>query len=394
MPEDATLPLNAATAKPVFVTGTAGFIGFHLTLRLNALGVNVVGFDNVNDYYEVSLKEARLATLFAGGSEAAAASPAAAAISTSPITLPDGTVSPAAVLETSAANPNFSFVRGSLEDLPLLNALFARFAFETVIHLAAQAGVRYSLTNPLSYIQSNLLGFEHILECCRHHNVQHLTYASSSSVYGGNVKTPFCESDSVDHPVSLYAATKKSNELMAHAYAHLFNMPCTGLRFFTVYGPYGRPDMAPAIFTRAILEDKPIDLFNFGKMRRDFTFVTDIVEGILRVAERPPAKNPNWDAMHADPATSSAPYRVFNIGNSDPVELLEFVSTLEACIGQEAKKNFKEMQPGDVLVTSADVSFLERVTGFSPSTPLRVGLQRYVDWFRCYYKFPVAATEA
>ncbi len=402
MPEDAKLPLNASTAKAVLVTGTAGFIGFHLTLKLNALGVKVVGFDNVNDYYEVTLKEARIATLFSGRREedpaqqstsSSAAASSRPMVTSSRITLPDGTLS-TAVLESSDANPNFMFIRGSLEDLPLLNALFARFAFDTVIHLAAQAGVRYSLTNPLSYIHSNLLGFEHILECCRHHKVQHLTYASSSSVYGGNIRTPFSEGDPVDHPVSLYAATKKSNELMAHAYAHLFNMPCTGLRFFTVYGPYGRPDMAPAIFTRAILEGKPIDLFNFGKMRRDFTFVSDIVEGIVRVAERPPVKNPDWDAMHPDPATSSAPYRVFNIGNADPVELLEFVSTLEACIGTEATKNLKEMQPGDVLVTSADVSFLERVTGFSPSTPLRVGLQQYVDWFRAYYTFPAAPKEA
>ena len=365
MPEPATLPLNGSiTQKPVLVTGAAGFIGFHLTLRLNELGVRVIGFDNVNDYYEVSLKEARLAKLFACRTEDLQKEPVACS-SSSETGRSEG-------LESSAANPLFSFVRGSLEDLKLLDALFTRFEFEVVIHLAAQAGVRYSLTNPLSYIHSNLLGFEHILECSRHHKVKHLTYASSSSVYGGNIKTPFSESDSVDHPVSLYAATKKSNELMAHAYAHLFNMPCTGLRFFTVYGPYGRPDMAPAIFTRAILEDKPIDLFNFGKMRRDFTFVADIVEGVIRVAERPPAANPNWDAMHPDPATSSAPYRVFNIGNSDPVELLEFVSTLEQCIGKVAAKNLKEMQPGDVLVTSADVSSLEKVTGFAPSTALSV----------------------
>jgi UDP-glucuronate 4-epimerase len=390
MPEEATLPLDASCVKPVLVTGAAGFIGFHLTLRLTELGVKVIGFDNVNDYYEVSLKEARLAKLFG---VASAADGASSCIKRELIVMrADGvqtTLSPSPVfLESSAENPNFSFVRGSLENLALLTTLFATYQFDTVIHLAAQAGVRYSLTNPLSYIHSNLLGFEHILECCRHHKTKHLTYASSSSVYGGNVKTPFCESDSVDHPVSLYAATKKSNELMAHAYSHLFNLPCTGLRFFTVYGPYGRPDMAPAIFTRAILEDKAIDLFNFGKMRRDFTYVSDIVEGIIRVAERPPRHNPNWDAMHPDPATSSAPYRVFNIGNSDPVELLEFVATLEKCVGKQARRNLKEMQPGDVLVTSADVSSLERVTGFSPSTPLSLGLQRYVDWFREHYNFP------
>lgn len=381
MPEvpAATLPIRS-DGPPVLVTGAGGFIGFHVTRALNAAGVRVIGFDNVNDYYDPKLKEARLSILFAGSDNAAdTTSVSIAAMSTS------DNIALNATLEHSAANPLFHFVRGNLENLTLLQHLFTEHKFEVVIHLAAQAGVRYSLTNPLSYIRSNVVGFEHVLECSRHQHVKHLVYASSSSVYGGNMKTPFSESDPVDHPVSLYAATKKSNELMAHAYAHLFKIPCTGLRFFTVYGPYGRPDMATAIFTENILSGKPIELFNDGKMKRDFTFVTDIVEGILRIAERPPVPDPSYDCIKSDPATSAAPYRVLNIGNSDPVELMEFVSTLERVIGVEANKVFKPMQPGDVLVTSADTSKLEELTGFAPHTPLEQGLKSYVDWYRQYY---------
>ncbi|CUI14155.1 NAD-dependent epimerase/dehydratase, putative [Bodo saltans] len=371
----ATLPIRPG-GPPVLVTGAAGFIGYHMTIKLNQLGVSVIGFDNVNDYYEQKLKEDRLDKLF--GTENRLHD-----VTTTPIS----STSTSSFAATKSQGPNqlFTFIRAELEQLDVLQALFEEHTFELVIHLAAQAGVRYSLTNPLSYIRSNLVGFEHILECCRHHHVKHLTYASSSSVYGGNMKTPFSEQDNVDHPVSLYAATKKSNELMAHAYAHLFNMPCTGLRFFTVYGPYGRPDMATAIFAGNILRDKPIDVFNDGKMQRDFTYVDDIVEGIYRIAERPPQPNPLWDATNPDPSVSSAPYRVLNIGNSDPVELGVFISTLERVLGKEAVKNMKPMQPGDVLVTSADTSMLESITGFAPSTPLERGLESYVAWYRSYY---------
>jgi UDP-glucuronate 4-epimerase len=373
---DVTLPIDP-NGPPVLVTGAAGFIGYHMTTKLNGLGVKVIGFDNVNDYYDQKLKEDRLDRLF--GTEDRLQD-----VTTTPIS---STSSSSAFSAQKSQGPNkrFTFIRAELEQLDVLQALFDEYKFELVIHLAAQAGVRYSLTNPLSYIRSNLVGFEHILECCRHHNVKHLTYASSSSVYGGNMKVPFSEQDNVDHPVSLYAATKKSNELMAHAYAHLFQMPCTGLRFFTVYGPYGRPDMATAIFTGNILRDKPIDVFNDGKMKRDFTFVDDIVEGIYRIAQRPPQPNPSWDATNPDPSVSSAPYRVLNIGNSDPVELGEFIATLEGVLGKEAVKNMKPMQPGDVLVTSADTSLLESITGFAPSTPLEKGLESYVAWYRAYY---------
>lgn len=369
----ATLPI-CAEGPAVLVTGAAGFIGFHLTKKLNALGVKVVGFDNVNDYYDPKLKEARLNVLFA---------------SADPLARSDVRVTPLACEKpaTLEVGPNslFQFYRGDLEQLDLMMSVFSEHRFEVVVHLAAQAGVRYSITNPLSYIRSNLVGFEHILECCRNHGVKHLTYASSSSVYGGNMKTPFSERDNVDHPVSLYAATKKSNELMAHAYAHLFKIPCTGLRFFTVYGPYGRPDMATAIFTSNILSGKPIDLFNDGKMQRDFTYVDDIVEGIYRIAQRPPTVDPNWDSINPDPSTSSAPYRVLNIGNSDPVELMTFVDILERVIGTTAVKVMKPMQPGDVLTTSADTSALETLTGFAPNTPLEEGLKHYVEWYRGYY---------
>jgi UDP-glucuronate 4-epimerase len=373
---DVTLPIDP-NGPPVLVTGAAGFIGYHMTTKLNGLGVKVIGFDNVNDYYDQKLKEDRLDRLF--GTEDRLQD-----VTTTPIS---STSSSSAFAAQKSQGPNklFTFIRAELEQLDVLQTLFDEHKFELVIHLAAQAGVRYSLTNPLSYIRSNLVGFEHILECCRHHNVKHLTYASSSSVYGGNMKVPFSEQDNVDHPVSLYAATKKSNELMAHAYAHLFQMPCTGLRFFTVYGPYGRPDMATAIFAGNILRDKPIDVFNDGKMKRDFTYVDDIVEGIYRIAERPPQPNPSWDATNPDPSVSSAPYRVLNIGNSDPVELGEFIATLERVLGKEAVKNMKPMQPGDVLVTSADTSLLESITGFAPSTPLEKGLESYVAWYRAYY---------
>ena len=331
----------------VLLTGAAGFIGFHLARALLDQGVEIVGIDNLNDYYSVRLKEDRLARL--------------------------------------TPRPGFHFVRGDLADAPLLDSLFADSRPTHVVNLAAQAGVRYSLINPQSYIQSNLVGFANVLECCRHHGVEHLVFASSSSVYGLNRAMPYRVEDNADHPVSLYAATKKSNELMAHAYSHLYGIPCTGLRFFTVYGPWGRPDMAPHLFASAILEGRPIKVFHEGRMRRDFTYIDDIVEGVIRLLPLPPVPDPEWDARHPHPGTSPAPWRLFNIGNHEAVGLMEFIHLLEEALGREAVKEFLPMQPGDVEATYADVEELSRLTGFAPHTPLREGLRRFVDWHVGYY---------
>jgi UDP-glucuronate 4-epimerase len=331
----------------VLVTGAAGFIGYHVARRLLERGDWVAALDNLNDYYDVSLKKARLAAL--------------------------------------EAHPNFRFAKLDLADRDGVNELFAREKPRRVIHLAAQAGVRYSLTNPHSYVTSNLVGFVNILEACRHGKVEHLVYASSSSVYGANTKMPFSVHDNVDHPVSLYAATKKANELMAHSYSHLYGLPVTGLRFFTVYGPWGRPDMAIFLFTRAILAGEPIDVFNNGEMRRDFTYIDDIVEGVVRVADIIPTPNPRWNGDDPDPGTSKAPYRLYNIGNNQPVPLLEMIAVLEKCLGRKVEKRFLPMQPGDVPETYADVEALSAVTGFAPSTPLDVGIGLFVDWYRDYY---------
>lgn len=332
----------------ILVTGAAGFVGFHLVQRLLRLGHQVTGFDNLNDYYDVSLKEDRLALL--------------------------------------NALDGFVFVRGGLEERATVENLFEVGQFDYVINLGAQAGVRYSLQNPYAYIESNVSGFLNILEGCRHTGVKHLVYASSSSVYGANATVPFSEHHSVDHPVSLYAATKKSNELMAHTYAHLFAIPTTGLRFFTVYGPWGRPDMAYFSFTKAILEGRPIDVFNNGLMRRDFTYIDDIIEGVVRVMTHIPAANPCWNPEKPDPATSSDPYRVYNIGNNQPVELDRFIEVLEECLGKKAQKNLLPMQPGDVFVTYADVADLADAVGFRPDTSIEDGLARFVDWYRGYYR--------
>jgi UDP-glucuronate 4-epimerase len=328
------------------VTGAAGFIGFHVARALLRRGHPVIGADNLNDYYDVGLKEARLQQL----------------------------------ADLSA----FSFRRVELADASAVDELFAEAGVCRVIHLAAQAGVRYSLENPASYVQSNLVAFANILEACRRHAVRHLVYASSSSVYGGSEKIPFSVADSVDHPYSLYAATKKANELMAHTYSHLFGLPTTGLRFFTVYGPWGRPDMATFIFTKAILEGRPIEVFNHGQMRRDFTYIDDIVEGVLRVAERVPTGDPAWSA-DSGPASSKAPYRLYNIGNNSPVELMRFIGVLETELGRKAKLNMLPIQPGDVPATCADVEDLSRDTGFSPDTPIEEGIARFVEWYREYY---------
>lgn len=332
----------------VLVTGAAGFIGSHLSQRLLARGDEVIGLDNLNDYYAVSLKEARLARL--------------------------------------TGQPGFSFVKGGLEDRQLLEQLFMQYRFDAVINLAAQAGVRYSLTNPHAYVDSNLVGFMNILEGCRHHGVKHLVYASSSSVYGANTAMPFSVHQNVDHPLSLYAATKKANELMAHTYSSLYGLPTTGLRFFTVYGPWGRPDMALFLFTKAILEGRPIDVFNYGKMRRDFTYVDDIVEGVIRVTDRTATASTTWSGQKPDPGTSFAPWKVYNIGNNQPVELLQFIETLERCLGKTAQKNLLPLQAGDVPATFADVDDLMVDTGFKPATPIEDGIAQFVAWYRAYYQ--------
>ncbi|MFT3735710.1 MAG: NAD-dependent epimerase [Rhodocyclaceae bacterium] len=331
----------------ILVTGAAGFIGMHCAERLLQRGDSVVGIDNLNDYYDPQLKKDRLARL--------------------------------------AGEPGFRFVELDVADRDGIETLFRQERFDRVIHLAAQAGVRYSLKNPHAYADSNLIGFVNILEGCRHNQVGHLVYASSSSVYGGNTKMPFSESDSVDHPVSLYAATKKANELMAHTYSHLYGLPTTGLRFFTVYGPWGRPDMALFLFTKAILEGRAIDVFNHGKMRRDFTYVDDIVEGVIRVLDRPAEADPDFNTDDPDPGRGRVPYRVFNIGNNDPVELMTFIHAIEQAIGVEAKKNYLPMQDGDVPATFANTDALSAWTGFSPATPVNEGVARFVAWYRSYY---------
>ena len=331
----------------ILLTGAAGFIGMTTTLRLLARGDEVVGLDNLNDYYSVQLKRDRLARL--------------------------------------TPHANFRFVQLDVADRPGIEALFAAEKPDRVIHLAAQAGVRYSLQNPHAYIDSNIVGFMNILEGARHNGVQHLVYASSSSVYGGNTRMPFSEHDSVDHPVSMYAATKKANELMAHTYSHLFKLPTTGLRFFTVYGPWGRPDMALFLFTKAILEGRPIDVFNHGQMQRDFTFVDDIVEGVVRVLDRTAAPDPAFNPDRPDPGTSNAPYRVFNIGNHSPVQLLDYIACIEDALGLKAQKNLLPLQDGDVPATYADVDALHDWTGFTPATDIRTGVGRFVDWYRGYY---------
>ncbi|HBT3201425.1 TPA: NAD-dependent epimerase [Klebsiella aerogenes] len=328
------------------VTGAAGFIGFHVSQRLLEAGHTVIGIDNMNDYYDVNLKQARLDLL---------------------------------------DYPLFSFVKLDIADREGMAKLFAAEKFDRVVHLAAQAGVRYSLENPHAYADANLMGFLNILEGCRHHKVQHLVYASSSSVYGLNRKMPFSTDDFVDHPVSLYAATKKANELMAHTYAHLYGIPTTGLRFFTVYGPWGRPDMALFKFTKAMLEGKSIDIYNYGKMKRDFTYIDDIAEAVVRVQNVIPQADPNWTVETGSPATSSAPFRVYNIGNSSPVELMDYITALEEAMGMEAKKNMMPMQPGDVLETSAETQPLYDLVGFKPQTTVKEGVKNFVEWYKGYY---------
>ncbi|HRC73255.1 MAG TPA: NAD-dependent epimerase [Candidatus Competibacter sp.] len=332
----------------ILVTGSAGFIGSTLALRLLGRGDEVIGLDNLNDYYDVSLKQARLARL--------------------------------------QAHPGFTEVRASLEDRAILYETFAEHRPQRVVNLAAQAGVRYSIQNPHAYVDSNLVGFVNILEACRHHGVEHLVYASSSSVYGANTKMPFSVHDNVDHPVSLYAATKKANELMAHTYSHLYGLPTTGLRFFTVYGPWGRPDMALFLFTRSILADEPIDVFNYGHHRRDFTYIDDIVEGVVRVMDRVAAPDPDWSGDKPDSATSLSPYRLYNIGSNRPIELMRYIEVLEECLGRKATKNLLPMQAGDVPDTYADVDALARDVGYRPDTPIEEGVARFVKWYRDYYR--------
>lgn len=332
----------------ILVTGTAGFIGAALAQRLLARGDEVVGIDNINDYYDIELKKSRLALL-------------------TPIA-------------------SFTDIRCNLEDKATIDQLFKTHKPDAVVNLAAQAGVRYSLVNPQAYIDSNITGFLNILEACRHFGIGHLVYASSSSVYGANTAMPFSTQNNVDHPVSLYAASKKANELMAHTYSHLFNIPTTGLRFFTVYGPWGRPDMAPIIFTRKILAGESIDVFNYGNHRRDFTYVDDIVEGIIRTLDKPAATNSLWTGDQPDPATSKAPYRIYNIGSNNPVELLHFIEVLEDCLGKKAIKNLLPMQPGDVPDTYADVDALIKDVDYKPNTSVEVGVERFVKWYRDYYR--------
>ncbi|MBC6428841.1 MAG: NAD-dependent epimerase [Cellvibrionales bacterium] len=336
-----------ANRTNTLVTGAAGFIGFHAARRLLDRGEQLVGLDNLNAYYDPALKRARLKQL---------------------------------------ESPNFHFVEGDLACRPTIEKLFAQTQFDRVLHLGAQAGVRYSVENPPAYIDSNLVGTGNILEACRQAKVQHLVYASSSSVYGLNTRLPFATTAETDHPASLYAATKKANELMAHSYAHLYRLPTTGLRFFTVYGPWGRPDMALFRFTESILAGRPIQVFNHGQMQRDFTYIDDIIEGVLRVLDRPPAPNPNWQGTAPDPASSTAPYRLYNIGNNAPVALLDCIAALESALGTPAKKQFLPMQPGDLPATCADVDDLTADFGFHPATPLETGIAKFIDWYRTYFQ--------
>lgn len=350
----------------ILVTGAAGFIGSSVCECLLRRGDTVVGLDNINSYYDPKLKYGRLSRLG--------------------VVLGDG-VEEAAWYKfyTSVRYPEFRFIRMSLEDKQAMQMLFANEGFDAVINLAAQAGVRYSITNPYAYIESNLDGFINILEGCRHHSIRHLVYASSSSVYGLNANVPFSEHSSIAHPVSLYAASKKSNELMAHVYSHLYGVPSTGLRFFTVYGPWGRPDMSPFLFTDAILHDRPIKVFNNGDMLRDFTYIDDIVEGVIRVLDHPAEPNPDWDATCPDPSSSSAPYRVYNIGNSHPVKLMDFIRAIELACGKEAEKIFLPMQPGDVYQTNADTTLLRETFGYKPSKDIEEGARETVEWYRSFY---------
>lgn len=332
----------------ILITGTAGFIGSTLAHRLLARGDEVIGVDNLNDYYDVNLKQARLNRLL--------------------------------------THPNFVDVRASLEDKPAIDRIFNQHQPQRVVNLAAQAGVRYSLENPHAYINANIQGFLNILENCRHQQIEHLVYASSSSVYGSNTLMPFSVEHAVDHPVSLYAATKKSNELMAHTYSHLFNLPTTGLRFFTVYGPWGRPDMSLFLFTKKILKGEPIEVFNHGQHKRDFTYIDDIVEGVIRTLDQVATPDPDWNSDHPDPATSKAPYRLYNIGHNHPVELMHFIETLEQAIGRKAEKRFLPLQPGDVPATYANIDALQAAVGYSPSTSIEVGIPRFVEWYRNFYQ--------
>lgn len=347
----------------ILVTGTAGFIGFHLALRLLGRGDEVIGVDNINDYYDVLLKYDRLKEC---------------GIDCENIEYNKSV--------KSKRYSNYNFIKLSLEDKENIPGLFERYKVDAVVNLAAQAGVRYSLANPYAYVDSNILGFLNILEGCRHHQVKHLVFASSSSVYGGNTKMPFSVHHNVDHPVSLYAATKKTNELMAHTYSSMYKIPCTGLRFFTVYGPWGRPDMAYFIFTKAILEGKPIDVFNFGKMQRDFTYIDDIVESVIRVIDKVPAADPHWNGDMPDPSFSYAPYKLYNIGNNNPVELMSFIEAIEDNLGIKAQKNLLPIQPGDVPATYADIDDLIRDTGFKPNTTIEEGIRKFVEWYRGYYE--------
>jgi len=333
----------------VLITGAAGFIGYHLCLRLLKDGCSITGIDNLNPYYDVNLKIARL--------------------------------------ERLTPFKSFSFFKIDISDKMALEKIFQIGQFDVVVNLAAQAGVRYSLENPQAYVDANIVGFVNLLECCRYNNIRHLVFASSSSVYGANTKMPFSVHHNVDHPVSLYAASKKANELMAHTYSHLFGLACTGLRFFTVYGPWGRPDMALFLFTRAMLEGKPIQVFNHGKMQRDFTYIDDIIEGVVRIMGRLPEQNPTWNGDNPDPGTSYARYKIYNIGNNNPVELMEFIAVIEKVLGQEAKKEFLDLQPGDVPATYADIDDLIKDVGFKPGTSMDTGIRRFLEWFKEYYGY-------
>jgi UDP-glucuronate 4-epimerase len=346
----ATVTSGTRPNMAVLVTGAAGFIGFHTCAALLARGDMVVGVDNINDYYDPALKHARLAQL-----------------------------------ESQNKAGNFTFVKADIADESAVDAIFAAQKIDRVIHLAAQAGVRYSLENPRAYVASNIVGFTNIIEACRHNQVAHLTYASTSSVYGGNTSLPYRENSGADHPLQFYAATKRANELMAHAYSHLYGLPTTGLRFFTVYGPWGRPDMSPYLFTKAIFDGTPIQVFNNGNHSRDFTYVGDIVEGIIRASDSPAQPNPDWDSAHPDPSSSTAPYRIYNIGNADPVNLADYIKAIEVAVGKKAVIELLPLQPGDVPDTFADVSALKKAINYQPKTPIQQGVQAFVDWYRKYH---------